>query len=265
MMKVGICGACGRMGQEILRVLLERGHTLCAAFEADTCPHIGKDAGVFAAAGSLGVAIGPINMGDVERCDGIIDFSLSGASIKLVKIAKDAGRPLVIGTTGFSDPEKNEIIKASKHIPILMSPNMSLGVNLLFKLTEIAAGIFKNDYDIEIFEAHHKFKKDAPSGTAKRLLEIIKKSSPELNNLKEMHGRIGDTEPRAKNEIGIHAMRGGDIFGDHTVFFAGIGERLELTHRLSGREPLARGAVAAMEFLAGKKDGMYNMFDVLRL
>ncbi len=264
-MKIGICGVCGRMGQAILRVLLERGHALGAAFEAESCPQMGQDAGLLAAAGNLNIEISPISRRDAERTDGIIDFSLPAASMELIKIAREAGRPVVIGTTGFTDPQKQEILSASKHIPVLMSPNMSLGVNLLFKLTEIASGILKDDYDIEIFEAHHRFKKDAPSGTAKRLLEIIKNSSPALKNAKESHGRAGDLVPREKDEIGILSMRGGDIFGDHTVYFAGMGERLELTHRVSGRETLAKGAVTAMEFLAGKKNGMYNMFDVLRL
>lgn len=265
MLKIGICGACGRMGQAVIRVLLERGHVLGAAFEAEACPHMGKDAGFLAAAGNLNTAINPINKRDAEKVDGIIDFSLPEATAKLLGIANDAGKPLVIGTTGFSESEKRKIEETSKHIPILLSPNMSLGVNLLFKLTEIAAGILKDDYDIEIFEAHHKFKKDAPSGTAKRLLEIIKNSSPALKKADEIHDRTGKNEARGKNEIGIMAMRGGDIVGDHTVYFAGMGERLELTHRVSSRETLARGAVTAMEFLADKKNGLYNMFDVLRL
>ena len=253
MLKIGICGACGRMGQATLRVLLERGHVLGAAFEAENCPHMGKDAGFLTAVGNLNIAISQINKKDAEMVDGIIDFSLPEASKKLIRIAKEAGKPLVIGTTGFTDSEKKEIEETSKHIPILMSPNMSLGVNLLFKLTEITAGILKNDFDIEIFEAHHRFKKDAPSGTAKRLLEIIKNSSPDLEKAQEKHGRIGDNEARGKNEIGIMSMRGGDIVGDHTVYFAGIGERLELTHRTSGRETLAREQLQQWSFCLKKR------------
>jgi 4-hydroxy-tetrahydrodipicolinate reductase len=140
---------------------------------------------------------------------------------------------------------------------------MSLGVNLLFKLTEVAAGALSPDYDVEIFEAHHRLKKDAPSGTAKRLLEIVRSGMKGLGGAREVDGRSGMTGERTRNEIGVLAMRGGDIVGEHTVFFTGIGERIELTHRATDREILSKGAVAAMEFLAGKPAGLYSMYDVL--
>ena len=140
---------------------------------------------------------------------------------------------------------------------------MSLGVNLLFRLTEIAAKALQNEFDIEVFEAHHRLKKDAPSGTAKRLVDIIKSSVDELRSADEVHGRNGITGERKNDEIGVMAMRGGDIVGEHTVYFAGIGERIELTHRATRRDIFAAGAVRAIEFLIGKKPGVYTMFDVL--
>lgn len=265
MITVGICGACGRMGQTILRVLLERGHRLGAAFEADSCPKMGEDAGFAAGAGSTSVMISPINTYDAGRVDGIIDFSLPDASGKMLETAREAGKPIVIGTTGLTGDDKKKIDLASKDIPVLFSPNMSLGVNLLFKLTEITAGILKEGYDIEIFEAHHRFKKDSPSGTAKRLLEVVRNAAPEHKNARDVHDRSRVTEMRGDDEIGMTSMRGGDIVGEHTVYFAGMGERLELTHRASSRENFARGAVLAMEFLVEQEKGLYNMFDVLRL
>ena len=170
---------------------------------------------------------------------------------------------MVIGTTGFSDNGTKQIEDASNEIPIVFSPNMSLGVNILFRLTEIATKILAKDFDIEIFEAHHRFKKDAPSGTAKKLLEIVKNSAADIDNPQEIYDRSKTTVMRADNEIGMMSLRGGDIVGDHTVFFAGKGERIELTHRATSRENFAKGAVLAMEFVSGIKPGLYSMFDVL--
>jgi len=183
--------------------------------------------------------------------------------MRLLEEACAAGKPLVIGTTGFSDDQKKSIENASRQIPVLFSPNMSVGVNLLFKLTETAARALNTEYDVEIFEAHHRFKKDAPSGTARRLLEIVRENMGGLEKAKEVPGRDGIVGERSKNEIGILAMRGGDIVGEHTVFFTTFGERIELTHRATSREILSSGAVTAMEFLAGRPAGLYTMYDVL--
>ncbi len=262
-MKIGICGICGRMGVSVLRVLLERRHTLAAAFDHEGAPLFGGDAGALVNIERMNVMVTRINPDDMRKADGIIDFSSPAASMLLLEEARAARKPLVIGTTGITDDDKKSIEKAAREIPVILSPNMSLGVNLLFKLTETAARALTNEYDVEIFEAHHRFKKDAPSGTAKRLLDIVKESMQDLDQAKVVPGRDGIVGERTRNEIGIHAMRGGDIVGEHTVFFTTIGERIELTHRATSREILASGAVKAMEFLAGKPAGLYTMYDVL--
>lgn len=264
-MKLGICGICGRMGASVFTALRERGHVLAAGFDQEGAPQFGRDAGTVIHADPVKVIIGAIDGKSVSACDALIDFSTPAATQKLLEAAVASGKPIVIGTTGFSDDGKKKIEEASRSIPILFSPNMSLGVNLLFKLTEIAAAALTKDYDVEIFEAHHRFKKDAPSGTAKRLLEIVKSSMKGLSGAKEIFGREGMVGERTDNEVAVLAMRGGDIVGEHTVFFTGIGDRIELTHRASSRDVLAKGAVAAAEFLSGKPAGMYSMYDVLGL
>ena len=264
-MNIGICGICGRVGQAILRCLIEKGHTIGAAIDSDKHPLFGRNAGDLINCKDVNALIGKINENELAGLDGIIDFSLPAASMELLPHAVKNKLPLVIGTTGFSDAEMIEIKKASEVIPLLISPNMSIGVNLLFKLTEIAANALGSGYDVEVFEAHHRFKKDAPSGTAKKLIEILKNGVPKLNNAEEKHGRIGNTGERKDDELGVMVMRGGDIVGEHTVFFAGIGERLELTHRAASRDNFASGAVLAIEFLQGKSPGQYSMKDVLGL
>jgi 4-hydroxy-tetrahydrodipicolinate reductase len=263
MLKIGINGIGGKMGKTILNILLEKGHSLAAAFENDTYPDVGKDAGICVSK-NLGIIINLINKNDLNSADGIIDFSSPKATLKLLEVIKEIKKPIVIGTTGFTEEEKKQIQKTSEHAPVLFSPNMSLGVNLLFKLTEIAAKVLANDFDIEVFEAHHRFKVDAPSGTAKKLLEVIKSVSS-LEKSPLVYDRSLKNEKRSSREIGVQVMRGGDIVGEHTVYFAGIGERVELTHRASSRETFARGAVTAMEFLASANPGLYDMNDVLGL
>ncbi len=263
-MVVGICGIYGRMGGTILRILIDRGHTVGAGFDV-------KKTGKLSFYGDTVVNVqslekgAEIDMDELREVDGFIDFSSPGATLKLTAIAAEMGKPVVTGTTGFTENEAETVRAVSEKIPLLFSPNMSVGVNLLFKLTEIASKAVRNEYDIEIFEAHHKFKKDAPSGTAKRLVQIIKENIDDLRDCREVTGRDGITGERSKNEIGIMAMRGGDIVGEHTVFYTGMGERIELTHRATSRDTFAMGAVKAMEFLVDKKPGLYSMFDVLGL
>jgi 4-hydroxy-tetrahydrodipicolinate reductase len=263
MLKIGINGIGGRMGKIVLNVLLEKGHSLAAAFEIESYPDIGKDAGSLTIKGNLNVKINSINKNDLKSADGIIDFSTPRAALKLLEIIKEIKKPVVICTTGFTDDEKKKIAETSGLAPVLFSPNMSLGVNLLFKLTEMAAKVLGKDFDIEVFEAHHRQKIDAPSGTAKKLLEIIKSTVSSLNKAPLVYDRSVKKDKRSNEEIGVQVLRGGDILGEHTVYFAGTGERLELTHRLSSRETLARGAVAALEFLVSQKPGLYDMNDVL--
>lgn len=262
-MKIGICGAGGKMGKAVLDVMLSRGHVLGAAFEIESSPLIGLNLCSKESQKDLNVKINPINKDDLAEVDGIIDFSGPDATLNLIGHLKGNPRPLVIGTTGFSDEARRKIEESSGKMPVVLSPNMSLGVNLLFKLVEIASRTLGDDFDIEIFEAHHRFKKDAPSGTAKKLLEIVKSSAASLHEAPDVYDRTGRKEMRNDNEIGMMVMRGGDIVGDHTVHFVGMGERIELTHRASSREILAKGAVLAMEFLKDKGPGLYNMFDVL--
>jgi 4-hydroxy-tetrahydrodipicolinate reductase len=194
----------------------------------------------------------------LKPSDGIIDFSSPILTMELLKFAIDNKIPIVIATTGFNDQQKQKIKAASEFIPILFSPNMSLGVNVLFKLTDIAARALP-DFENEIVEIHHNRKVDAPSGTAKRLGEILNASSDK----KIIYGREGHTGKREKEELGIFAVRGGDVAGEHTVYFFGNGERLELTHRASNRDTFAIGAINAMKFLFGKEKGLYSMQDVL--
>jgi len=261
-MNIGICGISGRMGLSIFNILKEKNHNLTAAFDAKSSPNFGKLAGELINDSNYDLKISDINSTDLSNSFGVIDFSSPAATMKLIEESVKVGSALVIGTTGFSEEELLKIDEASKQIPILFSPNMSLGVNLLFKLTEIAAQALDKSYDVEIFEAHHKLKKDAPSGTAKRLIEAVRQMQG-LRDAKEVHGREGLIGERSDNEIGVMTMRAGDIVGEHTVFFTAMGERIELTHRATNRDIFARGAVTAMEFLSDKKNGLYSTYDLL--
>jgi 4-hydroxy-tetrahydrodipicolinate reductase len=262
-MNIGICGIGGRMGNAILRISTERGHKLCAAFDAEGSPLLNKNAKTLIDNPLADCAISAMNADALQGVDGVIDFSGPAATIKLIRVLSELKIPVVIGTTGLSDADVSEIRSCSEKIPVIHSPNMSLGVNLLFKLTEIASMALTTDYDVEIFEAHHRFKKDAPSGTAKRLLEIVKENMKGLSDAADINGREGISGERTNNEIGMHAMRGGNIIGEHTVFYTGLEDRIELTHRAASRDVFARGAVFAFEYLYKKSPGFYTMYDVL--
>ena len=262
-MNTGICGIGGRMGTAILNILVERGHRLGAAFDASGSEFLSRNASSLVDNSLADCIINEINAGDMNKIQGLIDFSGPGATMKLIDYALELNIPLVIGTTGFDEVQLSKIKEASQSIPVLLSPNMSLGVNLFFKLTKLAAAALSIDYDVEIFEAHHRFKKDAPSGTAKKLLDIVKQNMDGLSDAKDVNGRGGITGERTSNEIGMHAMRGGNIIGEHTVFFTGLEDRIELTHRAGSRDIFARGAVVALEFLSKQSAGFYSMYDVL--
>jgi len=262
-MNIGICGIGGRMGNAILRVTVDKGHKLGAALDADGSPLINKNAIELNNNPLADCTISAISADALQGVDGVIDFSAPAATMKLIKILAELKKPIVIGTTGFKEADVAEIRSYSEIIPVIHSPNMSLGVNLLFKLTEIASMALSTDYDVEIFEAHHRFKKDAPSGTARRLLEIVKENMKGLSDAAEVNGREGITGERTNNEIGMHAMRGGNIIGEHTVFYTALDERIELTHRAANRDVFAPGAVSAMEYLHKKGPGFYTMYDVL--
>jgi len=213
----------------------------------------------------------PIDLGDdpakcIDQCDVVIDFSLREATLPLARICAQSAKPMVIGTTGHDPSEKEEILQATSGIPVVWAGNFSTGVNLLFYLTEQAARVLdsSSSFDAEVVEMHHKLKKDAPSGTADRLLEILKHARG-LTDKQIAHGRSGLPGERPVDEVGSHALRGGDVVGDHTVYFAGIGERIELTHRATDRKIFAAGALRAAKWIIGKPCGLYSMQDVLGL
>jgi 4-hydroxy-tetrahydrodipicolinate reductase len=253
------------MGRSVTRIAIERSHAIGAAFEAAVSPFIGRDAGELAGASTIGVPCAVLSREGVAACDVIIDFSAPGASLALLDIACETKTPVVLCTTGFDESGKRKIADAAKTIPVIFSPNMSLGVNMMFKLVEVASKTLSEGFDIEVFEAHHRMKKDAPSGTARKLLDIIKSAIPRLSKGKDVYGREGMPGARTNDEIGVQVLRGGDIVGEHTVFYISPEERIEITHRAATRDVFAKGAVRAAEFLPGKAPGHYTMNDVLGL
>lgn len=229
------------MGQALTAAVAEAGHTLAAGVD------VGDDL-------KAGIAAGDV----------VIDFSFHAVTAEVIAQAKALGKPLVIGTTGHGAEAKRALLAEAAALPCVWSGNYSVGVNLLFALTRRASAILGADYDAEVIEMHHRFKKDAPSGTAERLLEIILEER-KLTAEALRHGRQGITGERTATEVGMHALRGGDVVGDHTVMFAALGERVELTHKASDRGIFARGAVRAAAWVAGRAAGVYDMQDVLGL
>lgn len=268
--KVLLIGAAGRMGQAMTRILASGsipGLALAAAVDRPDSPLVGQDAGTAAGAKALGIRVtGVLAAGLAAQPDVAVDFSFHAATAAAAPKIAAAGLPWIIGTTGLDDAEKAAIAKAAKKIPVVLASNMSLGVNLLFALVEQAARVLRGQrYDCEIIERHHRRKKDAPSGTALFLGEAAAKGFGW--NLKEtaVDGRSGLPGERPEKEIGFHAVRGGDIVGDHTVLFAADGECLELSHRATSRDTLALGALRAAAWIPGRAPGLYGMRDVLGL
>jgi 4-hydroxy-tetrahydrodipicolinate reductase len=256
--RVVVAGAGGKMGRTLIEcVLADKSLVLAAALDVKGSPAVGGRIG--------GVKVGSDIAKAVAAGDVLIDFTRPKGTVGHLEACARLGRSIVIGTTGFSGPLKQAILQAGRKIPIAMSPNFAVGVNAVFKLAEIAAGILGDDFDVEIIEAHHRNKVDAPSGTALKLGEII--AAALKRNLKDeaRHGREGDTGVRPVRQIGFHAIRGGDIVGEHTVIFAGAGERVEVTVRSQSRMTYALGALRAAKFLRGKRAGLYDMSDVLGL
>ncbi|MEZ0277466.1 MAG: 4-hydroxy-tetrahydrodipicolinate reductase [Roseimicrobium sp.] len=242
-LRILVTGAKGRMGQAVIR-----------AVEAE------PDAVVGAA----------VDMGDdldeaLAKCDAVIDFTSHHFSNELVAACVKHKKALIMGTTGHTEEERNNIREAAKTIPVVFAANFSIGVNTLFWLTRQAARILGEPFDLEVVEMHHRMKTDSPSGTARRLVEILCEESGVSYDKDTRHGRFGDVGARTKKEIGVHALRGGDVVGDHTVVFSNIGERVELTHKASSRDTFASGSVRAAKWLAGKEAGIYDMQDVLGL
>lgn len=267
MIKVAVIGAAGRMGRMLVnQVIADSTTVLSGALEVPGCPLLGQDAGLVAGAGASGICICS-DVAEVLRCsDAVIDFSAPAATMALAPLAAAAGVSLAIGTTGLTPENKQELARLARGgAKIVCAPNMSVGVNLLFALCAKVASLLGEDYDIEVVEMHHNKKKDAPSGTAERLGEILAAARGLDYQRDTRHGRVGLVGARSRQEIGMHALRGGDVVGDHTVIFAAEGERIELTHKASSRETFARGAVRAVKFLVGAAPGLYDMQDVLGL
>ncbi|MBI3802402.1 MAG: 4-hydroxy-tetrahydrodipicolinate reductase [Nitrospirae bacterium] len=265
-MKLTISGAAGRMGRAILDSLYhDEALTLGAALERKGHPNIGHDAGEAIGVGKWGVVLTDQVKKAVQAGEAIIDFSTPATTIALLQEAVSKKTPMVIGTTGFSSDDDKKIAKAAEKIALVLSPNMSVGVNLLFKLLAETAEALGEAYDIEIVEIHHRQKKDAPSGTALRMGEVLaraRKTTLAQSGRFTRHGNIG---ARPSGEIGIQTLRGGDVVGEHTVTFAGPGERIELTHRAHSRTNFARGALLAARWVAQQPPGLYDMMDVLNL
>jgi len=267
MTRVIVAGAAGRMGQRISFMVHNNPHLeLAGAFEHPDSPAVGRDVGENAGFGKVGVPISPGLESVIDKGEVIIDFTFHQATMGFVQVAAQHKRAMVIGTTGLT-PENLAKIgeQARSSFPCVQAPNMAVGVNVLFKLVEKAAAVLGDAYDVEIVEAHHRMKKDAPSGTALKLGEM---AAGALNRdlaqvgVFERNGMIGE---RTDKEIGIQTVRAGDIVGEHTVYFAGAGERIEITHRAHNRDNFARGAALAAAWVANKPNGMYTMFDVLGL
>jgi 4-hydroxy-tetrahydrodipicolinate reductase len=265
-MKNAVSGAAGRMGKRILALANDHPEIeISGALESPGHPSLGKDAGEEAGIGTLGVPITDQVGLVLEGCDVLTDFSVPQASVAHVQAAAESGKAIVVGTTGFSEEQKQEMNRVGATTRCLIAPNMSMGVNLLFSLVETAAQVLGEGYDVEIVEAHHNMKKDAPSGTANKLAEIIAEARGLDLAAKGVYGRKGIVGQRRPDEIGVMAVRGGDIVGEHTVLFVTNGERVELIHRAHSRDALARGAVQAALWLVSRPNGVYDMQDVLGL
>ena len=259
---IAVHGACGRMGQRIVQLAAEdKSLRLIAAIDSPTNPHKGKDIGEVCAVGPLGVKV---SSQLPKGIDAVIDFSMPEGTMAILKECIAHKTPLVVATTGFTPEEKKEIEAAAHHVAILLAPNMSLVVNVLFKLVRQAAEALKDKgFDAEIIERHHRFKKDSPSGTALHFAREIQNVWGE--DFAIQHGREGLVGERPAKEIGMHAVRAGDNVGEHTIIFSTLGETMELVHKGHTRDAYVRGALAAAKFLAGKPAGRYTMNDVLGL
>lgn len=266
MLRIAVTGAGGRMGRTIIEAIQNTDSCqFSAAFERLDSSLIGADAGELAGLGKLGVAV----IGDIDSAidsfDVMIDFTTVDSTLDHLETCKEHNKKIIIGTTGFSADQKTIIQKAAEQIAIVFAPNMSVGVNLSLKLLEMAASVLGDEVDIEIIEAHHRHKVDAPSGTALRMGEVIASTLGRTLEDCAVYGRQGITGERDSKTIGFETIRAGDIVGDHTVMFAGIGERIEITHKASSRMTFAQGALRAAKWLAEKDTGLFDMQDVLGL
>ena len=263
--RIAVAGASGRMGHMLIEAIRASDDCrLAGALDVAASPAIGNDAAAFLGHAS-GVPVTADVRAGLEHAQVLVDFTRPEGTLAHLKVCRALGVNAVIGTTGFSDAQKEQVADAARDIAIVMSPNMSVGVNVTMKLLEMAAQALATGYDIEITEVHHRHKVDAPSGTALKMGEVI--AAALGRNLKDcaVYAREGVTGERDPSTIGFSSVRGGDIVGDHTVLFAGTGERIEIIHRAGSRATYAQGSLRAVRFLAGRKKGMFDMFDVLGL
>jgi len=264
-LRIAIAGASGRMGRMLVEAVLDAPDcALAGALDVEGSPALGQDAGGFLGR-STGVAITPDLGAALADAQILIDFTRPEGTLRHLGACADKGVGLVIGTTGFTDAHKAEIRALSARTAVFMAPNMSVGVNVVMRLIEQAARALSQGYDIEIIEAHHRHKVDAPSGTALRLGELVASAQGRTLAQAAVHTRHGVTGPRPQGAVGFSVIRGGDLVGDHTVLFAGTGERIEITHRACSRLTYALGALRAARFLAQREAGLYEMRDVLGL
>jgi 4-hydroxy-tetrahydrodipicolinate reductase len=266
MTNIAIVGAGGRMGRTLIEAVQQAEElVLTVATEQPGSSLLGSDAGELAGVGRLGVTITDDPAARTDAFDVLIDFTRPEGTLQHLEICRGAGRAMVIGTTGFTEEQKQAIRDAAKEIPVVFAPNMSVGVNLCLRLLDLAARVLGDEVDIEVIEAHHRHKVDAPSGTALRMGEVVAEALG--RNLSEcaVYGREGLTGERERKTIGFETIRAGDIVGEHTVMFAGAGERVEITHKASSRMTFAKGAVRAAAWLQGRAAGLYDMQDVLGL
>ena len=264
-LRIAVAGASGRMGQMLVEAVMANADTtLAGALDVASSPAIGQDAAAFLGRTS-GVAITADLRQGLANAQVLIDFTRPEGTLAHLAVCRELGIKLVIGTTGFSDAQKAQIAEAARQIAIVMAPNMSVGVNVVLKLLDVAARALQNGYDIEVIEAHHRHKVDAPSGTALKMGEVL--AAAVGRDLKEcaVYAREGVTGERDPSTIGFSTIRGGDIVGDHTVLFAGTGERIEITHKSASRATYAQGALRAARFLASHANGLFDMNDVLGL
>ncbi len=266
MQRIAVMGAAGRMGKILIEAVDQAdGAKLTAAVDRPDSSLIGADAGELAALGKIGVILAGDLNAVLDQFDVLIDFTHPSVTLKNLEVCRQAGKAMVIGTTGFSPEEKQLLSEAAKQIPIVFAANYSVGVNLCLKLLDTAARVLGDEVDIEIIEAHHRHKVDAPSGTALRMGEVVANALGRDLQKVAVYGREGQTGARERETIGFATVRAGDVVGDHTVLFAADGERVEITHKASSRMTFAKGAVRAALWLQSQPAGLYDMQDVLGL
>lgn len=266
MTRIAVVGANGRMGQNLIKAtVLNDKSKLTVAIARTGNEAIGKDAGILTSLGTIGVYVSDDLSTKLNDFDVLIDFTRPDVSMKYIEICRQAGKKVVIGTTGYDESQKKQIALAAKDISIVLAPNFSIGVNLSLKLLEITAKVIGDSTDIEIIEAHHRHKVDAPSGTALKMGEVVAKTLGRDLETCAIYGREGNTGERDRKTIGFSTIRAGDIVGEHTVIFADDGERLEISHKATSRMTFSNGAVRAANWLMTKKNGLFDMQDVLGL